>query len=88
MGAHRLSLGAASGGWGATLRCGPGLLLAEVSLVLEPRPSVRGSVLAASRLRGCSLGSLDHKAQQLWHSGLDALWQVGSSWTRDGSLVQ
>ena len=83
MGAHRLSLGAVSGGWGATLHCGPGLLLAEAALVLEPWPSVHGSVMAASRLCGCSLGSLDHKAQQLWHSGLDAPWQKGSSWTRD-----
>jgi len=35
-----------------------------------------------------STGSRARRLQRLWLPGFVALWQVGSSWTRDGSLVQ
>ena len=38
-------------------------------------------------LQQLQLPGVRAQAQQLWHTGLVALWQVGSSWTRDQTGV-
>ena len=82
MAAHRLSLGAVSGGWAllfvAVLGFSPQRLLWSRSTGSGVRVSND-----CKQAQGLRLWTLDHKAQQRWHSGLDAPWQVGPSWTRD-----
>ena len=50
-------------------------------------PAVVRSLLIAWPPLLQSTGSRVHRLQWLWHTGLAALWHVGSSWTRDQTHV-
>ena len=53
-----------------------GCVTVVVSLIAEHGLRARG--LQELQLVGCRV-----QAQQMWHTGLVALWRGGSSWTRD-----
>ena len=45
------------------------------------------SVVVAHGLSSCGTQALECRHQYLWPTGLDALWHVRSSWTRDWTHV-
>ena len=97
---HGLSLVAASGGYSswrcAGFSCCRAWALGVWASVVAARgpQSVQVSVVAVCGLSSCGaqaqqlwLAGSRAEAQQLWHTGLVALWHVGSSWTRDQTRV-
>ena len=73
---------------GATLVEVLGLLIAAASLVGERGlKGVQASVAVPQGLRSCGSRALEHRLQQLWHTGLVASQPVGSSRIRDRTHV-
>ena len=73
------SLVAASGGCSRAVGCGS--LIAAASLGAEPK------LWSTWFPEAVAPGRSGAQASQLWLSGLDSPWHMGSSWTRDHTLV-
>ena len=72
-------------GWLLT-NCGAWVDCGGFSCCRAQAVGAQASVVKAHGLSSCGLWTLELRLE-LWHTGLVALWQIESSWTRDQSCV-